>query len=298
MMDQAYKLRKLVQHKQGGKLNRDGETAGRGKNARVIAVSSGKGGVGKTNLTVNLAIALAQQGQKVLIIDADLGMANVNLVLGSGARYNLLDLIRGEASLEEILAEGPCGIKFLSGGSGMEELANLTNSDLERILERLASCEAFADIILIDTGAGLSKNVMHFLTAADEVILITTPEPTAMTDAYAIMKACCHYDLSEESLYLVINRVTDRNEGRVVTEKMVKAAERFLHLKLTFLGEIEEDRNLVKAVKMQTPLLLSYPNASAAKGIIAIAASLLHSGAPANVKGLGGFLKKVFSFWK
>ena len=292
-MDQAYMLRKLVQNKQSLNLGVEREPAHK---SRVIAVSSGKGGVGKTNLSVNLAIALSQMGYRVLIIDADLGMANVNIVLGASAKYNLLNLIRDNVNVEDILAEGPCGVKFLSGGSGIEELANLTAFDLERIISKLNLCENLADIILIDTGAGLSKSVLNFLMAADDVILVTTPEPTAMTDVYAIMKAYSNQpDCSE--VKLVVNLVTEPNEGIDVQAKLEKTALRFLNLNVTTLGEIKEDRNLVRAVKAQKPVVLSYPNSDVAKCIKKIASVLISDDTDqVRTKGLGGFLKKVFSF--
>ena len=292
-MDQAYMLRKLVQNKQSLNLGVEREPAHK---SRVIAVSSGKGGVGKTNLSVNLASALSQMGYRVLIIDADLGMANVNIVLGASAKYNLLNLIRDNVNVEDILAEGPCGVKFLSGGSGIEELANLTAFDLERIISKLNLCENLADIILIDTGAGLSKSVLNFLMAADDVILVTTPEPTAMTDVYAIMKAYSNQpDCSE--VKLVVNRVTEPNEGIDVQAKLEKTALRFLNLNVTTLGEIKEDRNLVRAVKAQKPVVLSYPNSDVAKCIKKIASVLISDDTDqVRTKGLGGFLKKVFSF--
>ena len=157
--------------------------------SRVIAVTSGKGGVGKTNLTVNLALALANLGQKVLIIDADLGLANVEFILGCSPQYNVLNFLDDGYRLADIVTDGPNGIKFMSGGAGIHQLAELSETHLSRIISQMVQFDQWADIILIDTGAGLHRNVINFVMAADEVIIITTPEPTAIADAYAMMKA-------------------------------------------------------------------------------------------------------------
>ena len=166
---------------------------------------------------------------------------------------------------------------------------------MEKIIAKLNLCENLADIILIDTGAGLSKSVLNFLVAADDVILVTTPEPTAMTDVYAIMKAYSNQENSSE-VKLVVNRVSEPNEGVEVQTKLVKTALRFLNLNVVALGEIKEDRSLVKAVKAQKPVVLSYPNSDVAKCIGKIASVLMHDTESVESKGLGGFLKKVFSF--
>lgn len=302
MNDQAHKLRRLVEDKQQEKhhisvlpesrvIKRENVML----QSRIIAVTSGKGGVGKTNLTVNLAIALSMMGQKVLIIDADLGMANVDVVLGASSKYSLLNLIEDDITIMDVLTEGPYGIKYLSGGSGMEKLINFTIQEFEHITKKLYECEGFADIILIDTGAGLGQNVLNFLIASDEVILVTTPEPTAMTDAYAIMKAYSAY-ASSINMKLIVNRVFDENEGSVVIDKLVRAAERFLRLHVVPLGEIYEDRNMVKAVKAQTPLLLSYPNTISAKCIRAVAENLLDGGNVTVSRGMKGFLEKFMAY--
>ena len=217
-MDQAKMLRRLVEERQ---KNENGP--------KIIAITSGKGGVGKTNFTVNLAIAMAMCGKKILIIDADLGMANVDVILGTTPQYNLLNLLDDNLSLEEIMATGPHDIKYISGGSGLEKLANLNINELEYIIDKIDQCEYVADYIFIDTGAGLNKNVLNFIIAADEVILLTTPEPTAITDAYAIMKAYSYY--SKQSLIgVVVNRIFEDNEEELVLSKLSKTAEKFLDL--------------------------------------------------------------------
>ena len=212
-MDQAERLRKLVEKKPEATLP---QVNG---NARVIAVTSGKGGVGKTKLTVNLAIALRETGSRVLILDADLGMANVDIVLGSTSKKFLLNLLEDGVELADVLVHGPYGIKFIPGGSGIEKAQTLEDEQQRVLLEKLSGVGELADIILIDTGAGLGKNVMDFILAADEVLLVTTPEPTSLTDAYAVMKAYSRY-AEHPSLQLVVNRVYDDRESREVTAKL------------------------------------------------------------------------------
>ena len=195
MNDQAQRLRQLVDDKteyipqqNAGQPMQAMSTQG----TRVLAVTSGKGGVGKTNLTVNLAIALGMAGQRVLVIDADLGMANVDVVLGSMSKKHLLNLLDNQTELEDVLMQGPYGVNYISGGSGIEKAADFTYEERQLLMQKLAGCGRLADIILIDTGAGLGKNVMDFVLAADEVLLVTTPEPTALTDAYeSIQHVCC-----------------------------------------------------------------------------------------------------------
>jgi len=299
MQDQAAMLRKLVESKQS--FNQQAifenipELNLNDQKTRIIAVTSGKGGVGKTNLTVNLAISLSMIGKKVLIIDADLGMANVDVVLGATAKYNLMHLIRDDITIQDVLAAGPFGVKFISGGSDIEQLASLSEVDRKKIMEKLYECDKFADIILVDTGAGLGHNVLDFLVAADEVVLVTTPEPTAMTDAYAVMKAYSIYSV-QRNIKLVVNRVYDEYEGKDVILKLVKTAKRFLDLDVEVLGEIYEDRNMMNAVKAQNPLMISYPNTISAKCIRAIALSLLHGGNIKITRGWKNFLQKFIVF--
>lgn len=297
MNDQAQRLRKLIHEKQrtDGKIRFAATGSAENGKSRIIAITSGKGGVGKTNLTVNLAIALARQGKRVLIIDADLGMANVDVLFGASSVYNLLHLAEDHVGISDVISKGPCGVLYLSGGSGIEKLANLHERELEKIMAKLYQCEAFADIILIDTGAGLGKSVLTFLLAADEVILLTTPEPTAMTDAYAIMKAYSVY-AEAPCMRLVVNRVFEDGEGADVFAKLIKTADRFLALPILPLGEIYEDRSMVKAVKAQMPLLIAYPNAIAAKCIAAIALNLLNGGNVVISRGIRAFLERFLKF--
>jgi len=295
MRDQAENLRQMVQTAKNTPNSNIIKHSSAG--ARVITVTSGKGGVGKTNLTVNLAVALAKLGQKVLVIDADLGTANVDVVLGCSASYNLLNLLEEGFRLDDVISDGPYGIKFLSGGSGITYLADLNDNQFQRIINHITLFDKWADIILIDTGAGLSRNVLNFVIAADEVIIVTTPEPTAITDAYAMMKAYIRYQGSAP-LKLVVNRVIEADEGEIVVDKLIKAAFRFLGLPVISLGLIYEDRSMIKAVKNQQPLLVSYPDAVSARCIETIAQRLLYGNTFSQPRGIKGFFSKFFDILK
>jgi flagellar biosynthesis protein FlhG len=293
MRDQAENLRQLVENVYP-KIPQSPVIKYAAAKARVVTVTSGKGGVGKTNLTVNLALAMAKLGRNVLVIDADLGMANVDVVLGCSASHTILNLLEDGVTLNDIITEGPCGIKFVSGGSGICSLANLGDHDLKKIVGQIAAVDGWADIILIDTGAGLNKNVLNFVVAADEVIIITTPEPTAITDAYAIMKAYASYNGSAP-LRLVVNRVQEQDEGSFVVNKLINVALRFLGLSVSNLGFVYEDRNMLRAVKSQTPLVLSYPDTISAKCIAEIANRLMYGDEVVQTSGLKGFFNKFFT---
>lgn len=264
-------------------------------NTRVIAVTSGKGGVGKTNLTVNLAIALGMAGQRVIVIDADLGMANVDVVLGSMSRKHLLNLLEDDVELGDVLVHGPYGVNYISGGSGIEKAQEFSAKDRSVLMKKLAGCGQMADIILVDTGAGLGKNVMDFILAADEVLLVTTPEPTALTDAYAVMKAYSMYS-EKKNLHLVVNRVYEANESKDVTEKLRKTAEKFLNMPVKCIGYIFEDKNVMMSVRRQQPFLISQPKTVAAKCVKAMADTLLYGKKMSVQNGWRGFLQQIFNF--
>ncbi|VBB08076.1 Hypothetical protein LUCI_3341 [Lucifera butyrica] len=289
MRDQAEKLRRMAQDTRP--VIKSSVLSQQESQARVIAVTSGKGGVGKTNFTVNLALALAARGQRVLIIDADLGLANVDVVLGCSAANNILSLMNAGLPLSEVVMEGPRGVKFISGGSGIYHLANMTEQQLQYFITQITKFDTLADIILIDTGAGLSRSVLNFVLAADEVILITTPEPTAITDAYAMIKAYVAQQ-GKATLQLVVNRVADKEEGRMVVDKLTKVAFRFLGLSINSLGFVNDDRNLVRAVKNQTPVLLSFPDTVSAHCIERIAHRLLYDEDLPPAHGIKGFFSK------
>jgi len=300
-MDQAQSLRDLVNTRQEN-LNRKPyiENSNSNRNlvhkSRIIAISSGKGGVGKTSVAVNLSLLLAMANKKVLIIDADLGLANVDIILGIPSKYTLLELLKNDCRLEDILVGGPCGVKYLSGGSGLRELVNLTHQQIERILDKLRICDESFDYVIFDTGAGISDNVLQFLIAADTVVMVTTPEPTAMTDVYALMKQYAAYPGCRK-VQLIVNRVYEPGEGTQVFEKIRQTARRFLKLEVELVGEITEDRKAFLAVKAQVPLVLLHPGSAASRCIKAIADGMVQKKVYQPSRGMGSFLKKVLSFF-
>lgn len=297
MDDQATRLRRLVEDKTAnyGKASDQRNTAAEleAKGPRTIAITSGKGGVGKTNLTVNLAIALGKKGQRVIVIDADMGTANVDVLLGTSSKQNLMSLLEDGVELEDVLLRGPYGVSYISGGSGMEHAWELSTIQRQVIFNKLAGCEAWADIILVDTGAGVGKNVLDFIMASDEVLLLTTPEPTSLTDGYAVLKA--YRQVSEQpSIKLIVNRVFDVMESTEAANKLIRTADKFLDMKLECMGYIFDDSHLVRAVRQQVPVIESYPNSLAAQCLEALANNIL-SGKQDTIKlGWRGFLRKFF----
>ncbi len=292
--DQAERLRQIVGTKAEEEPKEELRALPVGS-ARVIAITSGKGGVGKTNLTVNLALALQEAGARVLVIDADLGMANVDVVLGTKSKGHLLNLLEESVTLGDVLQKGPKGLRYISGGSGIEKAADFTREERELLLGKLAACADFADVILIDTGAGLGKNVMDFILAADEVLLLTTPEPTALTDAYAVMKAYSMY-AKEKNIRLVVNRVYDEAESKEVVKKLQQTSERFLGMTIDCLGYIFEDSAVMRSVRAQTPFLVAYPSCIASRCIHGLANAVLYGSRMTVTGGWRGFLRQIFKF--
>lgn len=260
-MDQAQKLRDIVNDAIQDKSD-----------SRIITISSGKGGVGKTNFTVNLGIALAKLGKNVTIIDADLGLANVDVMFGIVTKFNLANVIKGENTVQESIAKGPYDINIISGGSGIMDLIDLDQNQLEKLIHSLSYFNTISDYILIDTGAGLGKSVLSFVDAASDVILVITPDPTSITDAYALIKNIVKDE--HKKIKLIINRVESNEEGDEVFNKLEQVVGKFLNRELENLGYIFEDNNLKKAVRKQVPLLEAYPRAIASKGIENIAYNL------------------------
>ncbi len=258
MIDQADKLRQLVNNLNKTEKPQQSQNLAEQKRAKVITVTSGKGGVGKTNVTVNIAIALSQRGYRVVIIDADLGLSNIDVLFGIVPKYTMLDCIKNDKGLLDILCDGPGNIKFISGGSGVQELINLDKSSLELFMANMSLLDHIADYILIDTGAGLSDTVMNFVMSADEVVLVVTPEPTSITDAYALVKTVSNIE-KNCTINVLINRAESEQEAKNVYNNFAMVSEKFLGMKLQSLGYLPFDQMLIKSVKLQKPYLLSYP---------------------------------------
>ena len=262
-MDQADKLRKMVQQQNVPR-----------RIARVITVTSGKGGVGKSSIAVNLALSLSQLGKKVVILDADFGLANVEVMLGIRPQYNLADLMFHGKSLPDIITKGPENIGFISGGSGIQELTNMTRDQIVYLIQKLVELDAKADIIIIDTGAGIADSVLEFVAASSEVLLVATPEPTSITDAYALLKTLnrkADFASQNVGIKMVANQIDHSKEGQELYEKLSIVVNRFLDLKLEYLGALPQDNLVSKAVIKQSPMITLYPNAQFSKTMIEFA---------------------------
>ncbi|HOV13980.1 MAG TPA: MinD/ParA family protein [Spirochaetota bacterium] len=257
MVDQAENLRKMM-----GSNKNDNK-----RKTRIITVSSGKGGVGKTNFAVNMGIAFSQIGKKVIVMDADLGLANVNVCLGIIPKFNLFQLIKKQKTMKEIILDTNYGIQIVAGASGFSKIANLTEDERSSFIKEI-DVLSYADVLIIDTGAGVSQNVLSFIVAADEAIIITTPEPTAITDAYGIIKIIAtEINNPALELKLVVNRVSSTLEGRKVAERVINIAGQFLNIKVDNLGMIFEDPIVPQGVIKQTPFIALDPTSKASLGV-------------------------------
>ena len=255
-MDQAEQLRNVI------KLNPAPRPL-----ARIITVTSGKGGVGKSNTSINLACQFKKLGQRVLILDADFGLANIEIMFGTVPKHNFSDLIYQGKNITDIITWGPMDIGFISGGSGIAGLSNLSQDYLNYIIQNLAKLDAIADIVIIDTGAGISDAVLDFLVASGEILLVATPEPTSITDSYSLLKALNRHPrfLREDSKIKVIaNKVSSDTEGETMYNKLNTVVNRYLKLPITYLGAIPQDYHLEDAVMQQKPVSMQSPRSKSA----------------------------------
>lgn len=287
-MDQADKLRQKMEL-----LKEQAPTA------RVIAVTSGKGGVGKTSLSVNLALQFREQGKRVVILDADFGLANVEVMLGIRPVYNLADLIFDNKSIEEIITEGPMGIGFISGGSGVQDLVNLDKEKLKKLIAKLVKLDSLYDIVIIDTGAGIADSVIEFVLSSPEVLLVVTPEPTSITDSYSLLKAVNRkkeFVREQKSIRVVTNRVSSKDEGQEIYDKISIVVSKFLNIQLDYLGYIPDDKRIVNAVIEQKPISLTAPDSEPAFHIRNICNRLLNL--PVDEEKPEGIAKVLLNFIK
>lgn len=289
-MDQAEQLRNLI--KASSHTQRP--------LARVITVTSGKGGVGKSNTSINLAVQFRKMGQKVIILDADFGLANIEIMFGAVPKHNLSDLIYQGKDIREIITWGPMDVGFISGGSGITGLSNLTLDNLRTIVQSLSQLDEIADTIIVDTGAGIADAVMEFLVASSEILLVTTPEPTSITDSYSLLKTLSrhpHYVMDETKIKLLANKIQRPGDGKILYDKLSSVAGKYLKTPMEYLGEVPEDPQLTRAVMQQKPVSMEYPHAKAALAYEQIASKLVNGDTRERNerKGMAAFFSHIFS---
>jgi len=283
-MDQAKRLREKVRQSKSLKEQR---------RTRIVAVTSGKGGVGKSNFALNFALSLVNQKKKVLIFDVDLGFANVDVLLGRSPRETIATMLEKGLSVWDIIEEGPNGLLFISGGTGFNDLFRLDETKLNIFFSELSTLQGHVDYIILDTGAGLSTENLRFILAADDVILVTTPEPTAMTDAYAVVKMVHSKDRNVH-MKLIINQCTSEKEGNQTADNFKRVTEQFLNKQIDTLGFIPSDVHVTSSVKKQIPFFLAFPNCAASKAVQHVTYEFLQLPVPFKL-GVKGFLLKMLS---
>lgn len=285
-MDQAEQLRIIKANQQNRPM------------ARVITVTSGKGGVGKSNTAINLAIWFRKMGQRVIILDADFGLANIEIMFGAVPKHNLCDLIYQGKNIKDIITWGPDEVGFISGGSGIAGMSNLSRDYLNYIIQNLAELDAIADIIIVDTGAGISDAVLEFLVASGEIILVTTSEPTSITDSYSLLKALSRhprYNKESISIKMIANRVEKETEGQALFNKLNVVVSRYLKIPISYLGAVPQDDQLSKAVMQQSPVSLMNPGAKSSLAYERIAGTLMNKEVASKItkRGMAAFFSHM-----
>ncbi len=283
MRDQAESLRLMVAREKNPRGN-----------VRVVTVTSGKGGVGKSSFSLNFAIALRQKGLRVVLVDADFGLSNLDLMSDITPQWDLSHVLRRQKTLREVVSAGPAGVGIISGGSGVGDLLDMSEHQLERILGELFTLEEMADVIVFDTGAGISNSIIRLLRASGDVILVTTPEPTAIMDAYALLKVLSHQRF-DCTIKLVVNKADSLKEADTTLLNLEKAAQSYLGMPVQRLGCIPTDPTVVKAVKQQVPLLLGFPTSTAAQGVELITRRFLDLPVEPEKRGLARFFQTFFA---
>lgn len=283
MMDQASNLRALAEAHR--------------RRPRILTVTSGKGGVGKSNVLVNLGIALARRGHRVVVVDADLGLANVDILLGIKPEYTLQHVVDGERPLRDVIIDGPGGIRVVPGCNGIPRIADLSARKRREFLQHFDDLEADTDYILVDTAAGLGRSVVQFALAADEVVIVTTPEPSAVTDAYAMIKVL-HREPNAPAVRLLVNFARNRAQAVEIAEKVTTVARQFLQIPIKPLGYVLYDDQVRQAVMKRSPVILSFPKASASRAFHALAEVIDTNASPVLETSRGGLLERLTTLWR
>lgn len=290
MEDQVKELRELMGNNDSYQ-SKSSDSSQSSHKTRVIAITSGKGGVGKTNIAINMSIAYAQLGKKVILIDGDLGMANVNVLLNVVPQYNLMQVINKQKTMDEIILDTELGFKFIAGANGFSKIANLSVEELDYFAQQFSQLSN-ADIIIIDTGAGIANNVLQFVGAADEVYVVTTPEPTAITDAYGMIKIITT-ELSERNINikLLVNKVHSAEEGKKISDRIITIVGQFLNYKIDYIGFVYDDSVVSASVLRQKPFMIVNPTSKPAQCIKHIVGRIEKTDLGSS-EGVNSFLRK------
>lgn len=278
------KLELIVKAMQSDEFNR----------AMVLAIASGKGGVGKTNISANLSICLAASQKRVILMDADLGLGNLDVIMDVNSRYNLSHLISGQKTLDQIIQVGPGGVKVICCGSGLEQMANINPFQRQRLIRELETLQKRSDILIIDTGAGINENVIGFCTAADQTLVVTTPEPTSLTDAYAVIKVLASRKYTGK-ISLLVNMADSAMEGKKIYRHLSQVVDRFLKIPLYEAGTLCRDDSIYAAVRRRQPTVLAFPKSPFTMGLEGISARLGNTITDRNIRD--GFFRKVVNWF-
>ncbi|MGR8929470.1 MAG: MinD/ParA family protein [Gammaproteobacteria bacterium] len=257
------------------------------KPVRVIAVTSGKGGVGKTNLSVNIGVALAKAGRRVAILDADMGLANVDILLGMFPEFNLSHVLSGEKTLKQVMMTGPSGLKIIPASSGIQKMSELSNAEQAGVIRAFSEIDNELDVLIVDTAAGISNTVVNFARACQEIIVVVCDEPTSLTDAYAYIKLL-NRDYGLNSFHIITNMVQSSEHGQLLFNKLLKVTDRYLDVALQYVGAVPNDEYLKKSVQKQTPVVDAFPQSKSALAIKNLARKIDHW--PIKLKA-GGYLE-------
>lgn len=269
------------------------QTGNNGSRTRIISITSGKGGVGKTMVSVNLAISMARAGKKVLLFDGDLGLANVNVLLGIIPEYNIYEVMRSKRRIEDVIISTNYGIDIIAGANGISQLANLTDEQRENFMSGLQSVQGY-DVMIIDTGAGVGANVIGLVIPADDILVVTTPEPTAITDAYGMIKSIVA-NRQDKVIKLIVNRVPSAIEAKRVADRLISISSQFLKTQVENLGFIFEENLVQKSIRNQRPNVILYPGSKSSACINHLASRILNTSIKEEFQGIIGFFQKLLN---